>query len=181
MVKFLAGRGAASKGKGATHLDDQTDTKRGDERMSEGTIACVTGFLFNVVERTVRLISPTTPSTTWPDGYIVFDTRRYDSPADLPAILADLVAKHMRPTIQPDRPIRFTDAVRFDGSAAIPTISSRWVRMASKDFADTGRLIRLGSRNPMSIYEEVCDLGSTPVQTMSVLDSLWKAGLLRQD
>jgi radical SAM family RiPP maturation amino acid epimerase len=179
VVKFLAGRGAASKG--MPQLDDQTDTKRGDERLAEGTIACVTGFLFNIVERTVRLISPTIPSIAWPDGYIVFDTRKYERPADLPGILADLVARYMRPTMQPDRPIRFTEAVRFDDSAAVPTVSSKWVRMASSDFADAGRLIRLGSRVPMSIYEEMCDRGSTPVQAMSVLDSLWKAGLLRQD
>ena len=41
--------------------------------MEGGTIACVSGFLFNMVERNVRLISPCNASERWPLGYRIYD------------------------------------------------------------------------------------------------------------
>jgi radical SAM family RiPP maturation amino acid epimerase len=44
-----------------------------NEFPDQGTIACVSGFLFNMVDRSVKLISPCNASERWPLGYIVYD------------------------------------------------------------------------------------------------------------
>ena len=47
--------------------------KAGQRAVSEvsGTIACVSGFLFNMVERSIKLITPCSSNADWPLGYWV--------------------------------------------------------------------------------------------------------------
>lgn len=179
VVKFRAGRSNA-KAKSNDVLAEPTDTGHEDEQLAEGTIACVTGFLVNIVERTVRLVSPTIPSLKWPDGYIVFESASYATPEDLRAAMQGMVARHMPMTLQSIRPLRFTDSVRFNGDLPVPTISSKWVRMESRDFIDVGRLISTGTMAPPAIVAEMCSRGVTPVKAVTIVESLWKAGVLTQ-
>jgi radical SAM family RiPP maturation amino acid epimerase len=43
-----------------------------------GTSACVSGFLINLVERTVKLISPCTDLARWPLGYAIYQECRFE-------------------------------------------------------------------------------------------------------
>ncbi len=52
------------------------------------TIACVSGFLVNMVEQRVRLISPCRTSSEWPEGYRVYADERFESPEHLRQILS---------------------------------------------------------------------------------------------
>ncbi|MEQ8766384.1 MAG: radical SAM family RiPP maturation amino acid epimerase [Planctomycetota bacterium] len=53
----------------------------------QGTIACVSGFLVNLVEKRVRLISPCAASDDWPDGYRIYAEATFESPDHLRALL----------------------------------------------------------------------------------------------
>lgn len=59
------------------------------------TIASTSGFLVNLVDHSVKLISPCPSSDQWPDGYIVFDERRYSDPDSFRAAVGALIASNM--------------------------------------------------------------------------------------
>lgn len=66
------------------------------------SIACVSGFLFNMVERSVKIISPCPASDRWPLGYMVFGEGRFDTASDVEPLLQRLIAEHMRTSVTPE-------------------------------------------------------------------------------
>ena len=44
-----------------------------DKFISGQTVACASGFLLNMVERTIQLVSPCSASECWPVGYYIYD------------------------------------------------------------------------------------------------------------
>lgn len=74
---------------------ERTD-RNGNRVVSEhsGTIACVSGFLFNMVEGSVQLITPCLSSPTWPLGYWVLGRANFSTAGELAtgikAMLAEL-------------------------------------------------------------------------------------------
>jgi radical SAM family RiPP maturation amino acid epimerase len=59
------------------------------------SIACMSGFLFNLVDKSVRLITPCPSTEQWPDGYIVLDERTYIDAGDLPALVENMIERNM--------------------------------------------------------------------------------------
>ncbi len=49
-----------------------------DSDAPTGTSACVSGFLINLVERTIKLISPCTDLARWPLGYAIYQESRFE-------------------------------------------------------------------------------------------------------
>lgn len=85
LVRSTAGRArlAVEKGQPQTrNFPAQTELA--------GTIACVSGFLVNLVQAKVQLISPCTASQTYPLGYRVFGEEHFDDAATFDASLQAL-------------------------------------------------------------------------------------------
>ncbi|MCG8456025.1 MAG: radical SAM family RiPP maturation amino acid epimerase, partial [Holophagales bacterium] len=59
------------------------------------SIACVSGLLINLVEKSVKLVTPCKASDRWPLGYVIFDQTTFDSPADLKPAVEQMVDAHM--------------------------------------------------------------------------------------
>jgi radical SAM family RiPP maturation amino acid epimerase len=59
------------------------------------TIACVSGFLLNLPERQLRLVSPCAPSDAWPDGYETLDAAHFDGAAGLDDLMGRMIERHM--------------------------------------------------------------------------------------
>jgi hypothetical protein len=78
-----------------------------------GTIACVSGFLLNMVKRTVKLISPCRANDEWPLGYIVFDERTFTDAADLDRQMLSIMDEHMPLTLDPDHPMRLNAGLEY--------------------------------------------------------------------
>ena len=68
--------------------------KRGNELVSEeqsSTIACVSGFLFNMVDRTVKLITPCNANDRWPLGYWVIAQGTFDTADELRDLMRSMI------------------------------------------------------------------------------------------
>jgi radical SAM family RiPP maturation amino acid epimerase len=74
-----------------------------------GSIGCVTGFLFNMVERRVRLMTPTTSTDDNPDGLLMLDDQRFEDVDDLARVVDRMIERWMRPTMAPADRLRFHD------------------------------------------------------------------------
>ena len=66
---------------------------------ANGTVACVSGFVVNMVERSVRLVTPVTADNDHPTGELVYEKTSFIDSADLERIVRDMIARHMHETI----------------------------------------------------------------------------------
>lgn len=178
MVKFSAGRASAKKAAGPEIIaSTELDAKRDEESFADGTIACVTGYLVNIVEKTVRLVSPTMPSKAWPDGFIVYASGRYESPAELASVMKNMVKTHMQLSLKSDLPIRLSEGVQYSTEGETPAICSRWLKLENKDINAIEALARSEVTTPLEIVQRT----SNPVKTVALIEQLWKSGLIEQE
>ncbi len=82
----------------ARTVDDSRAREVADSEHAS-TIACVTGFIVNMVDREVRMVTPCNSSDRWPLGYWVLGEGSFDTPAELKNLLEDLIARHAQPRL----------------------------------------------------------------------------------
>jgi radical SAM family RiPP maturation amino acid epimerase len=78
------------------------------------TIACVSGFLVNMLDRSVELVTPCHASDRWPLGYWVLDQGTFTTVEDLGALLETMIARSARSTLRVDDPVRLRPDVRCE-------------------------------------------------------------------
>jgi len=109
----------SGRARGASQLEKRAKADALDPRWREapGTIACVSGFLINMVDRSVRLVSPCPSSDAWPNGYWTFEEGRFTDGEDLAVLLDGMMERHMpvtlragdRAQLRPDLAVTFSD------------------------------------------------------------------------
>ena len=88
----------------------ERNLKKGDDDSKfpeQGTIACVSGFLFNMVDRSVKLISPCNANDRWPLGYIVYDEGTFSNANELKILLEKMITDNMPLTVRPHDLVSF--------------------------------------------------------------------------
>lgn len=150
-----------------------------------GTIACVSGFLLNMVKRTVKLISPCRASETWPLGYIVFGERTFTDAADLDRVLEDMMDTHMPLGLAPEDPIHLHPAFRLEPVAAGFRVTSplHGLEFTRPELADyigaVGELVSAGGRTAGQIaLSGLFRHGVPELNTLGTLGALFDHGLL---
>ncbi len=116
MLKANAGRALGEK---ADRYAKERESKGiSPDLLSSSTIACVTGFLVNMLDRSVRLVTPVPASETWPDGFEVIQQGHFDSPEGLSQMLAEWTSEQAMPSSLPlDRPCRMRPDLRVEAEA----------------------------------------------------------------
>lgn len=145
-----------------------------------GTIACVSGFLVNIVEKRVRLVSPTLPSPAWPDGYIVLDDKKYGTPDDLRLVMEGMIEKHMSANLNPLEPINFGNNFEYFEDCGKFGIRTANVNIESPYLALIGPSISEGNNTPIEIVKRASARGEDPFRIVSLIDDARRAGLLEQ-
>jgi len=79
-----------------------------------GTNACVSGFLFNMVERSVKLISPCNADERWSNGYRIYDEGTFTTVDDLKILLEGMIEKHMPLTVRPNDRLSFRRDLHYE-------------------------------------------------------------------
>lgn len=151
------------------------------ESYANGSIGCVTGFLVNMVERKVELISPCTADDEWPLGYYVFGSGTFDDAASLAALLDRLIARHMRTGVDPGDLMRFHDFLEFTPSSSGYTLEGRFRQTVAVETdahgCAIGELVRAGGRTAREIAALV---GGREDETLKRLDELLARGVLKE-
>jgi len=94
-------------------LAEKNNQEYPDDKLS-GTIACVSGFLFNMVERSVKLITPCSANERWPLGYQIFQQGNFTDGDSLRALLTDMVNNHMTTSVRHDTKIAFRKDLTYE-------------------------------------------------------------------
>jgi radical SAM family RiPP maturation amino acid epimerase len=123
-----------SQNQEANHIQSNAGRARGNRRLREraaaagagdeddtwsgvpGTIACVSGFLINMVRRTVRLITPCPSDDRWPDGYWILNEGRFETAVDLESLLERMMESSMKTGVAPEDSIRFRRDLHYEAT-----------------------------------------------------------------
>ena len=79
-----------------------------------GTIACVSGFLINMVKKSIKLISPCRATDEWPLGYIVFEERIFTDAADIRRAVEEMIDTHMPLEVEAESEIRLAPGLQYE-------------------------------------------------------------------
>jgi len=149
----------------------------------QGSIACISGTLVNMVHRTVKLISPCYTTMQYRYGYRVFDETTFDDgPEGFEAALERIIGRSMVARPYPEMPMRWRDDLKAvpqpDGFTLLSPTTRRDFRKGELHVR-TAELIGRGDLTYEQIFDALSDnprIG--PIVALSMLDSLFRKGLL---
>ncbi|MET7775722.1 radical SAM family RiPP maturation amino acid epimerase [Streptomyces mirabilis] len=161
--------------------------KRSDELVPEdasSTIACVSGFLFNMVDRSVQLITPCDASDRWPLGYWVLDKGTFDTGAELGELIETMIAKNMRTRLRLQDPVRLRPDVKVTvADGELRAVSrGQHLTLGQGDLDDLAECLTRGmaSAEELAVRREK-RAGVPLTQTLAWLNSLFDEGLLDEE
>lgn len=149
----------------------------------QGSIACISGPLVNMVNRTVKLISPCYTTMQYRYGYRVFDETTFDDgPEGFEAALERIIGRSMVARPYAEMPMRWRDDLKAvpqpDGFTLLSPTTRRDFHKGELHVR-TAELIGRGDLTYEQIFDTLSDnprIG--PIVALSMLDSLFRKGLL---
>jgi len=150
-----------------------------------GTIACVSGFLLNMVDRRVRLITPCPASDRWPDGYWVLEDARFADADDLARRIEGMMDRHMPVSVRPSDPARFRSDLRFrpvEAGFEVAGFGAGSRIAGPPKIRELGAAIAAGDRTVGEIVAEFQERhGRTPESTHRLLNQIFEGGFLDEE
>ena len=150
-----------------------------------GSIACVSGFLINLVQQSVKLITPCNATDRWPLGYRVLGERTFDQADDVENVLLRILDESLIEYLHPDdrlspysgivftAPERTTlCATKYGYAFSLPNISN------ASHFAE---LLQHGDMTVSEICAERRTFDVDNVYTLIALNQLFDQGLFDED
>ncbi|MDR3265487.1 MAG: hypothetical protein LBT15_05710, partial [Synergistaceae bacterium] len=84
-----------------------------DSIVPQGSIACVSGFLINMIRRDIQLVSPCYTSERWKYGYRVYDRAEFRDARDFPDAVRSLIDRNMPLSPPAGAKARFRDDLLY--------------------------------------------------------------------
>ncbi len=94
-------------------LREREDGTYLDKVVPQGSIACVSGFLINLLKKTIQVVSPCYTSQKWPFGYRIYDSATFTDASDFKSVMETLIERCMPVTPPADDIVRFRDDLIF--------------------------------------------------------------------
>ena len=155
----------------------------------EGTIACLTGFVVNMAEHTIRLSTPVTASEKYPAGEAVLCRESFTDAADLRTKMEEMIRTHMKLLISPEEKIQLYPYFDYTDSPQCVKIISKACYTIQYDnpeeISGIREILPLLKQGNLTKRELVACLqkdeekwGVKPEFLFYLLNYLWKQGLL---
>jgi radical SAM family RiPP maturation amino acid epimerase len=151
---------------------------------SQPTIACVSGFLVNMVNRTIQLVTPTRSGERWPLGYRIHGERRFATARDFRLAIESLIDAHMPKCVASSDVVSFRDDLAYAPNSDGFELNTAHGGFALGGFpgaALLGDLIHQGNQTGGEIQRTLTSAGADFLVTASALQQLFDHGLLNED
>jgi radical SAM family RiPP maturation amino acid epimerase len=178
----------SGRARGSSEIKKRAEKRELDSswRDAPGTISCVSGYLINMFNRTVRLITPCPSSDKWPSGHWIYEERRFRDGAEFAEIIDDMMDRYMpvslrardRVALRRDIEMSVTaEAIELKAYGQIHTISDVQPRMVAIATA-----LAEGKHTVGELVVDMEDRFGWPAeQAMSALYWLFDQGLLDEE
>ena len=148
---------------------------------STGSIACVSGFLGNLVQQSLKLITPCEASDRWPLGYRILDERHFDDPNEIETLLLDMLENSLNDRLMPTDTLTPFRGVKFSASDSETLCLSKfgysWSIPGVGYAPQLAELLSSGSITVNKICAERSKMGVDPIQTCLTLTRLFNQGI----
>ncbi len=169
-------------------LQDERGGDPAADLLPAGTNSCMSGFWVNLVDRFVRLVSPTNGSERWPGGWILFGERSFTDAADLDVQIGELIETHMPASLPWRQAVSFAPGFDYEPTDRGFTVRTAHARFsfgqpdAARSVTPVGEMIRKGTMTPGDVaLMASLQSGIPEVDTHSILSQCFEAGLLREE
>ena len=162
------------------------DGKQFIENEDGATISCITGFVINIAERSIRLITPCGANAEHPTGEIIIDKKFFTTLDDFKEIFSELIAKYMQKDFPSTQPLYLRDKVTYeetDEGVVFSLSKSMKFKFLGHDnlspeiHHEVLRSLRGGGKSAREIAAELMDKDIDPANVFFVLKKFERAGL----
>ena len=161
---------------------------------TEGTIACVSGFLVNMPNRSVMMVSPVPACDEWPKGYRIFGEQRFNDADEFEAAIHSLVLENCSNRLPAEQPLQLRHDLHLEkdteGEKTV-YLSARNTRVfhnftttdaqLSSIYQDLLAMIEQGIFTPGKITRTLSQQGHNVFVVATVIDNLFRMGLIEED
>ena len=150
---------------------------------ADHTIACVTGYLVNMVEGSVRLISPCPPSDQTPFGYRVYAEGSFSCAGELDDFISQTMEKSMPDQVASDQILAFRQDLKFTALPGGFQLQNKYrshKMEGAAHLAQLGRLIAGGDLTSSHVIDQLMAEYSDVLAIMSSIQKLFDQGLLEE-
>lgn len=148
------------------------------------TIACVSGFLVSMMDRKVKLVSPTRADDVWPLGYRVYSEAHFETAEEFRAILEEMIAVHMPTTVRSTDTLGFRRDLSYhplpDGFR-LESRTHHHVFTAAPCARDLGDLIARGDMTGGEVIARLVEDGHDVFLAADAVQALFDTGMLNDD
>jgi radical SAM family RiPP maturation amino acid epimerase len=166
------------------HADERVATPEGSAEMGvvpSLTIECTCGYLVNLVERSIKLISPCNASERWPLGYRVHAEGSFQDAAEFRAFIERSMAEAMPERLEAEAPLAFRPDLAYEAQPDGFVLTSRFNRHAvqgSPHLARLGELVHQGGLTSKQATDALVDAGMPIFHAINWLERLYQRGFL---
>ena len=155
------------------------------DSIGSSTIACVSGFLLNMLDRSAALITPCMADETWPKGYWVLEEGRWETAEDLRELILGMIERNMSTSLSYRDPVAFRPDIKFEIEDDSVTLTSPYTKStlsADPGMLDIAPLVARGdlSAGRIAILAEE-EFGMEAALAFHTLNGLFKQGFLNED
>lgn len=153
-------------------------------KAAQETIACVSGFLFNMVERSVKLISPCKADDRWPKGYRIYDQGTFETADHLKVLLERMIVKQMPLGIRSGDRLRFRRDLKYEKMEGGFKVATRYLTLKFRNrplIQKLGEVIANGDKTMAEIVAEFEGLGVPAPETYESLNLMFNRGILDEE
>ena len=152
------------------------------------SIACISGFLVNMITKTVKLVSPVPASKQWPLGYRIHDKRCFRDKDEYKDIIMSMINRNMIESIPSQTLVSFRKDLEFtplsNSFEEGFILKNRWVEhksIGSSLVKQFGELVATGKYTANELKNNLISKGYEPFQVCCILQDFFDNGMLNDE
>ena len=156
----------------------------------ESSISCITGFLINMCEKTVKLTTPVIASKEYPEGMAILLEEKFDTVEELEEILNKAISEKMKTILEPDDKLSlypWFEYMNSDGKTGIKAKNGAELLVENSEvevlYGHTVEALKSGNYTRKEIGGLVSGkMGYlNPINVYSLINKLWNMGVIYDD
>jgi radical SAM family RiPP maturation amino acid epimerase len=152
-------------------------------QVNEGvsSIACVSGYLVSMMDRTIKLVSPCQASEQWPMGFRIHDEGTFGDAKDFGDFITGSISKHMPSSLPIDKPVAFRNGLAYEQTEngfILSSQASAHSFTGDEFVARLGDMVAEGIHSPAQIVGSLVDSGADIFGVRGTLSDLYDKGFL---
>ena len=176
--------GKARAGKTFNNLDSANKVDGGLQvSASVSSIACVSGYLVSVMDKTVKLVSPCQATDQWPEGFRIHEQGTFSDAKEFADFINGSISRHMPASLPLDKQVAFRKGLFYEHledrvGFALSTDCSAHSFTGDEFVVQLGDMVAKGVHNPIEIMNALVDAGADIFGIRGTLNDLFDKGFL---